>query len=469
MPARTNSVVIEVLRQTFENAPGLVAVLTGVEHRIEYLNAAAAALFSGRSIIGLPLAAFPGLVGRNFGGILDEVNRTGRPFREDAVPILLGDVEGAPAMRYFDVLFQPIFTPGGEVSGILNQSNEVTTRVLAEAALRQSEARFGNIFNQTTVGIAQTDMDGFFVLANERYCEILGRTREDLGRLRVQDVTHPDDVPRNVQMFRALAEGGPPFVIEKRYVRPDRTTRWVRNNVSLVHDTQGHPEFITAISVDITAEMGAQLELARQAERQSLLVHELNHRVKNTLTTVQALAARIVRDRSDPEGGYQTFVGRLMALAHAHDVLTHEQWIEADLLDVVAGAVSPFQGEQARIAARGPSLIVSPGQVLALSMALHELGTNATKYGALSSADGRVSVTWATDDDLVMTWEEAGGPPVPRPTRRGFGSRLLERALTNELGGSVNLAFEPSGVKCVIRTPLRRLFSLDPREATCPI
>jgi PAS domain S-box-containing protein len=454
LPARTYSVVIEVIRQTFEDAPGLVAVLTGAEHRIEYLNAAASALFPRRNIIGLPLVAVPGLVGQNFGEILDDVCHTGRPFREDAVPILLGGAEGIAATRYFDVLFQPIFTPGGEVSGILNQSNEVTTRVLAEAALRQSEARFGDILSQTTVGVAQADMDGFFVLVNERYCEILGRTRDELERLRVQDVTHPDDVPRNIQMFRALAEGGPPFVIEKRYVRPDGTARWVRNNVSLVRDTQGHPEFITAISVDITAEKGAQLELARQAERQSLLVHELNHRVKNTLTTVQALAAQIVRDPSDPEQGYQAFIGRLMALAKAHDVLTREQWIEADLLDVVAGAVSPFQGDRTRIMTEGPSLAISPGQVLALSMALHELGTNATKYGALSSAGGRVSVTWATDDGLVVTWVEAGGPPVQRPTRRGFGSRLLERALTNQLGGSVNLAFEPSGVKCIIRAPL---------------
>lgn len=454
MPARTNSAVIEVLRQTFEGAPGLVAVLTGAEHRVEYLNAAASALFPGRSIIGLPLAAVPDLVGGNFGEILDEVRSTGRPFRGDAVPVLLAGDEGTATTRYFDILFQPIFTPGGEVSGILNQSNEVTTRVLAEAALRQSEARFGNILSQTTVGVAQADMDGSFVLVNERYCEILGRTREDLGRLRVQDVTHPDDVAHNIEMFRALAEGGPPFVIEKRYVRPDGTTRWVRNNVSLIRNTEGNPEFITAISVDITGEKEAQLELARRAEQQSLLVHELNHRVKNTLATVQALAAQIVRDRSDPERGYQAFVGRLMALAKAHDVLTREQWAEADFPDVVAAAVSPFQAERTCVKLEGPSLAVSPGQVLAFSMALHELGTNATKYGALSSPDGRVSVTWAMDSDLVVTWVEAGGPPVQRPTRQGFGSRLLERALASELGGSVNLAFEPSGVKCVIHAPL---------------
>ncbi|GJD33107.1 Blue-light-activated histidine kinase [Methylobacterium adhaesivum] len=122
--------------------------------------------------------------------------------------------------------------------------------------------------------------------------------------------------------------------------------------------------------------------------------------------------------------------------------------------DVVAGAVSPFQGNQMRIAAEGPSLAVSPRQVLALSMVLHELGTHATKYGALSSANGRVTVSWTTGDDLVVTWVEAGGPLVQHPTHRGFGSRLFERALTNELGGRVELVFEPSGVKCVICTPL---------------
>lgn len=108
-------------------------------------------------------------------------------------------------------------------------------------------------------------------------------------------------------MFRALAGGEPHFVIEKRYVRPDGTTRWVPNNAPLIHDTQGKPEFIAAISVDITAEKDARLEMARHAERQSLLVHELNYRVKNTLATVHAIAAQIVRDRSEPQARLLSF------------------------------------------------------------------------------------------------------------------------------------------------------------------
>ncbi|WP_353959557.1 HWE histidine kinase domain-containing protein [Methylobacterium adhaesivum] len=134
--------------------------------------------------------------------------------------------------------------------------------------------------------------------------------------------------------------------MKKHYVRPDGTTRWVRNNVSLVPDAQGTPEFITAISVDINHEKEAQLKLARQAERQSLVVNELNHRVRNTPTTVQALAAQIVRrDQSNPEQVYQAFVGRLMALAKAHDVLTREQWIEADLSGCGRRSCLPLPGQ----------------------------------------------------------------------------------------------------------------------------
>ena len=130
---------------------------------------------------------------------------------------------------------------------------DITDRRRAEEALRESEERFRGIFNQTIVGIAQVDLDGRFVQANRRYCEIVGRSEEELYQLRMQDITHPDDLPRNLPLFeRTRMRGGPPFEIEKRYLRPDGSQVWVNNSVSALKDGKGHPNSIFAVTLDVT-------------------------------------------------------------------------------------------------------------------------------------------------------------------------------------------------------------------------
>lgn len=212
-------------------------------------------------------------------------------------------------------------------------------------------------------------------------------------------------------------------------------------------------------------EEAAAFERLRRAEaRQRVLIAELNHRVKNTLATVQAMAGQTLRAGEPPEKAIAAFTARLKALANAHDVLTRESWEGAQLTEVVA--MCEVFGQD-RIRAEGAPVRLHPRMALSLSMALHELATNAAKYGALSAEAGQVEISWEVREgpdgpSLNLRWKESGGPPVKPPARRGFGSRLLERGLAAELGGDVRLVYEPSGVLCAIDAPLQRS-RMDPK------
>jgi two-component sensor histidine kinase len=196
----------------------------------------------------------------------------------------------------------------------------------------------------------------------------------------------------------------------------------------------------------------------RALDHQDLLINELNHRVKNTLATVQSIAFQSLKNAQTVEHAHERLESRLMALARVHDVLTRESWDSAELKTIVHQAISPFESvDMQRFVLSGPSIKLPPRQVLPLSMAVHELLTNALKYGALSVPSGWISITWnivADGREAAFRWEENGGPPVKPPSARGFGTRLIERGLAQELGGTVAIEFDPSGVICALTIPL---------------
>jgi two-component sensor histidine kinase len=200
-------------------------------------------------------------------------------------------------------------------------------------------------------------------------------------------------------------------------------------------------------------------ERKRWEERQQLLIHELNHRVKNTLATVQSIANQSLRNAATPDQARGDIEGRLIALSRAHDVLTREGWEGAALREIVGQAIEPFRGRgEGRFAVEGADLRLAPRSALALAMALQELATNAVKYGSLSNETGQVAITWQVDGPsglLRFVWTESGGPPVRAPSRRGFGSRLIERSLASDLGGRADLQFHPGGVVCSIEAPVQ--------------
>jgi PAS domain S-box-containing protein len=213
-------------------------------------------------------------------------------------------------------------------------------------------------------------------------------------------------------------------------------------------------------------QLGRVMERKRTEEHQRLLVHELNHRVKNTLAVVQSLAAQSFRgDAADPSAK-RSFESRLAALAGAHDLLTLANWEAASLQEIAEISGRGCGADPARVSMSGPDLRLQPRAAVSISMALHELCTNAVKYGALSNDAGSVRITWDVTSKegspaFTLLWEESGGPAVSPPSRQGFGTRMIERALASELGGSARLEYPASGLRCTIEAPL-------PSEAEAP-
>ena len=196
----------------------------------------------------------------------------------------------------------------------------------------------------------------------------------------------------------------------------------------------------------------------KQAEAgKELLLHEIKHRVKNTLAMVQSVATQSFR--TAPAEEKNAFLLRLNALADAHDLLTQREWKSANALQTIELALRPFATDGGRrICALGPSIDIAPNRALLLAMLVHELGTNAVKYGALSDQRGTVSVVWNAElkgekQFISLRWEESGGPAVKPPTRKGFGTNMIERAVRGE-GGDVCLDFAPAGLLCEIRIPV---------------
>ncbi|MEZ0169073.1 sensor histidine kinase [Microvirga sp. TS319] len=269
---------------------------------------------------------------------------------------------------------------------------------------------------------------------------------------------HPEDRARQAEAVAQALDIRSGLEVEFRVVQPDHGERWIRISGRVRSGTDGDLSLV-GVSQDITEQRLAD-------ERQGLLLHELNHRVKNTLATVQSVATmtRRAAEQGD-EGAWDAFMGRVQGLAKTHDLLTATQWQGASLEDVLRSELDPYQDAmRQRIRLRGPRVNLQPGAVLALGLAIHELATNATKYGSLTLPEGRVSVMWAvalslSPPVLIVEWVESGGPPVTPPRRQGFGTRLIQRGLAQQLGGEIKLDFQPEGIRCVITFPVKAVLA----------
>jgi PAS domain S-box-containing protein len=198
----------------------------------------------------------------------------------------------------------------------------------------------------------------------------------------------------------------------------------------------------------------------RRAEAQrDLLITELGHRIRNTLAIVQAIAAQTFGASGLDPSVRRAFEARLVALSNVHGVLTQRSWQSADLHDVIRSAIQPHGAQgQERFSVQGPPLRLGPKSAVALSMAVHELCTNATKYGALSATAGRVDISWAVEGErLKWQWRERGGPPVVAPVRTGLGSTMIERSLAAQLSGRVTIDYAADGLTCAIDAPLEAI------------
>lgn len=338
---------------------------------------------------------------------------------------------------------------------------------LAAYARRQGDF-FAQLINMCPFGVYVVDAEFRIVAMNERsqtgaflnIRPIIGRAFDE-----VMNILWPEPVALEIiGQFRRTLETGEPYH-SRDFVAPRADTdeiegyEWELHRTVLAEGGCG----VICYYFDSTELRQVQRELAESAKRQELLIDELNHRVKNMLMIVQSLAQQTF-GRDLPAEKRLAFEGRLGALSQAHDTLTRTNWERAELSQVIAGSIEAC-GVSSQIATHGPPVWLESRTAVSMAMAIHELCTNALKYGALSVASGHVDVGWTVSPgdspELWLRWHETGGPPVHKPARYGFGTRMLGRALAGELKAQVDLAFDPGGLICTIRAQNGALFHLD--------
>lgn len=267
-------------------------------------------------------------------------------------------------------------------------------------------------------------------------------------------ILHPEDLDRVVQKWYDSVKTQGDYQDEYRILLPNGGLRWINSKGRVFFDIQKRPVYFIGIFQDITEQKHAE-------EQQRFFLDELNHRVKNTLATVQSIASQTLRTTENPAQFKEAFEGRLLALSKTHNLLTRKSWREAELRDVAEQELAPYRKQgDTRVVLNGPNVKLPARYAINLGLVLHELVTNAAKYGALSTNAGRLEMNWTIiesedrPDQLRIHWTESGGPPVAPPKRQGFGSRLIRRSIEGELGGYMVLNFAEGGVAYDISVPL---------------
>ncbi len=343
-------------------------------------------------------------------------------------------------------------TFGGHVLGIVI---DITQRKLIELALVESERRLR--LSQQAGGIASFELDVAtgMLFASDNFWALWGLPqRSSIHIDELQALIVPDfRVVVSSDQTRRAGTSEPRIELQIR--RADTgEVRWLARDLEFQRDAAGNPVKMFGVMRDITTSKAA-------TERQALLTHELQHRIKNILATVSAIASQTLRS-GDLESARETFTTRLKALAEAHNILTGTGWTEASLRQVLDAALAPHN-LGARAALRGVDRKLTPRMALSMALAVNELATNAVKYGALSNDAGRVDISWdinippSNEPELVWIWRESGGPRVDAPQRRGFGSVLIERVLGADFGGTVTTDYASKGIVTTLKAPMANL------------
>ena len=356
----------------------------------------------------------------------------------------------------------PLVDVDGEVVGAINCFRDVTREHEMRLALERQQRTFDLAMIASRMGTWRYTLADNICVYDDNAQQLYGLTEarflhDEEG---VKAKFHPDDMDLMWQrVAKALdPEGDGQYDVEYRVKQLDGSWRWLSAWGLVEFEGQGpdrKPVAIAGASRDLT-------ELKRAEELQRLLVNELNHRVKNTLATVQAIAAQTLRYSADPAEFAGNFSGRIQALAQAHSLLSDATWKDADLAELMRDQLRLGSLDEGRVTTSGPEVRLPAQLALHLALILHELGTNARKYGALSTAHGQIALQWTvTDKALSLRWVERGGPAVSAPEKLGFGTTLIEQSVKTE-GGTAHVSYPREGVVWNITLALPGVSALNP-------
>jgi PAS domain S-box-containing protein len=436
-------------REVLEALPAAI-YMTDRAGRITFFNEAAARLWGCRPVLGRS----------EWCGTWKLYWPDGRVLPHDQCPMAMALRESRPIRGIEAVAerpdgsrvpFLPFPTPlhdgSGNLRGAVNMLLDLTDRDRADT----DQQRLAAIIESSDDAIISKDLNSIITTWNAAAERIFGYTAAEAIGKSVTMLIPPERRDEEPHILTRILRGERIDHYETVRRRKDGGLIDISLTVSPIRNREGRIVGASKIARDIS-------ERKRAQEQRNLLIEEIKHRMKNTIATVHAIASQTLRSVSRAE--LDAFLGRLQALARAHDQLTIEHWNRTPLDGVVREALAPFQESNvARILIEGPARIsLDANRASLLTMVLHELATNAVKYGALSNGAGRVAVTWEQLADresphLRLSWKESGGPPVAAPQRRGFGSHLIERALAGD-PGETRLEFNPAGLQCSLEIPL---------------
>jgi len=337
-------------------------------------------------------------------------------------------------------------------------TREISERKKADVALEESEARLqealtaGHVVAFTwdpATGLSQRSENASQVLGFDANADAPGRANDFLVRV------HPEDRAGFAARIRRLCVDNPSYSTTFRFIRPDGHEVWLEETGKAEFDQSGRYLRVKGLTRDIT-------DRKRAEERQRMLVRELDHRIKNVLASVVTVARRTREDSGSMDEFLQVFEGRIQSLANAHRLLNQNHWQGVSLADLVRKELAPCVG-MGSASVEGPEVLLSPEATQSVAIVLHELVTNASKYGALATKDGRISVRWDWQREgeaarrLLLEWVESGGSAVVPPSQSGYGTEAIRRLIPYELGGAVDLAFDAAGLRCRIELPSRAL------------
>lgn len=426
----------------------------------------------------------PWALGKPFAAVWADIIEDVGPIMDAAyigVPTYMDDIEftmmrhGRPVETHFSFGYTPVHDESGKIAGMFCTALEITSEVIAAKTRARELARLHALLEQAPSFMAIVKgPDHTFEFTNAAYRQLIGH-RDVIGKT-LEEALPELEGQGFSELLDHVYKTGDAFVGREMEIglqhTPDSPIQkgFLNFVYQPMHDDAGRITGIFVDGSDVTSLKRAELALREAISIQHTLTGELQHRIKNSLAMVSAIASQTLlgEDISDRRS---LFDSRLSALATAHDILTSNTWTTASLRDVIRGALSPHLPSADRVALDGEDVELTPKQALSMALAIHELATNAAKYGALSVSEGQIRITWnfARDNEqtiFTFCWTESGGPKVENPTRKGFGSRLITRVLASDFEGTVSIDYLPDGVRCCLRSGTGSINPLQGQKTT---